>query len=439
MHALMAATAEAIAQHRGKPERLAGWTRHRGRGASAGLLRTQTDERLMAPAAGGCDAAFESLVRRYRGPLQRFARRFVSDALAEDVVQQAFVELWTKLGEGYDIYNLQAWLFRVARNGALNCIRRDAKQCEEPHDRAGGEPADVVYERTSHLRQALHAVVALPNRQREVLMHTIDGSSRAQIAVAMGITDAAAGQMLHRARASLRSAVSALVPWPLVNWAIGLRRHGARAANIAQVATVEGARAPMLARCGAALVLIATGGVAPLAIIHAQRSQSAARAHNAIHPARVTAPATAASLPLVELPGAMQAGVRSHAPAAPAQPASVTPPPAEAAGATAPESASTTQPEPAPDSGAEASASSPPADGAAPTEAGAEPATAASADRQPGQTTEPSSESPAPETATEAPASEAPAAEATPPGTRATEAPAAETTPVEATPPPAGL
>jgi RNA polymerase sigma factor (sigma-70 family) len=424
MHALMAATAQAIAHDNGQPERLAGWTHQRAHGASAAVLRAQTDERLMALAGGGCEAAFEALVRRYRAPLQRFARRFVADALAEDVVQQAFVELWTKLTEGFEIHNLRAWLFRVVRNAALNCIRRDARHGEQPHELGGGEPADVVYERASHLRQALHAIVSLPSRQRDVVLHAIDGSSRSQIAVAMGITDAAAGQMLHRARASLRSAVSGLVPWPLVTWAIGLRRHGARAANAAQVAAVGATRAPMLARCGAALVLLAGGAGAPLAIIHSQHSQSAAHAHSQVPPQRAL-PAPAGLLSLVAMPGAMQR-TESALPgvSAPSQQASVTPPP------TTPAAGDAAQAEPAP---AAAAGSSPASEATTPEGATAS-AADASAAGQPGQATEQSSETPPAETA-----AEPPPAEATPVETPPAEAPDAETAPVEATPAPAGI
>jgi hypothetical protein len=46
------------------------------------LLRTQSDERLIALARAGHERAFEAIVERYRRPLLRHARRLVSEARA---------------------------------------------------------------------------------------------------------------------------------------------------------------------------------------------------------------------------------------------------------------------------------------------------------------------------------------------------------------------
>ena len=53
------------------------------------LLRTQSDERLVALARAGHDRAFEAIVERYRRPLLRACRRILPEARAEDALQQA--------------------------------------------------------------------------------------------------------------------------------------------------------------------------------------------------------------------------------------------------------------------------------------------------------------------------------------------------------------
>src|SRR3954462_10774127 len=55
------------------------------------LLRPQSDRRLVALAGDGHDRAFEAIVERYRRLLQRYLRRLLSEALAEDVLQATFV------------------------------------------------------------------------------------------------------------------------------------------------------------------------------------------------------------------------------------------------------------------------------------------------------------------------------------------------------------
>src|SRR3954451_14758881 len=87
------------------------------------LLRTQSDRRLVALAADGHDRAFEAIVERYRRPLERYLRRLLSEALAEDVLQATFVRAWQALRAGTDVRDLRPWLYRIAHNQALNTLR----------------------------------------------------------------------------------------------------------------------------------------------------------------------------------------------------------------------------------------------------------------------------------------------------------------------------
>src|SRR3954447_6422378 len=87
------------------------------------LLRTQSDRRLVALAADGHDRAFEAIVERYRKPLQRYLRRVLSEALAEDVLQATFVRAWQAVGSGTEVRDLRPWLYRIAHNQAINALR----------------------------------------------------------------------------------------------------------------------------------------------------------------------------------------------------------------------------------------------------------------------------------------------------------------------------
>jgi RNA polymerase sigma factor (sigma-70 family) len=175
----------------------------------------------MRLASEGSEAAFEALVRRYRAPLYRYCRRFLSDALAEDVVQQAFFDLWSALEGPHEIRDVRSWLYRVVHNAALNTIRRAGYRNEELKETVDGvDSPDCVYERSATLRETFAGLAALPPHQREAIMRSaVDGDSRGEIAAAMGVTDGAVAQLLHRARLSLRHAVTAVTPWPLARWA----------------------------------------------------------------------------------------------------------------------------------------------------------------------------------------------------------------------------
>src|SRR4051812_33278206 len=90
---------------------------------SSVLLRTQSDERLVALARAGHERAFEAIVERYRAPLLRGARRYLPEARAEDALQQAFIAAWTAIRCGDEVRELRAWLYRIVHNTALNQLR----------------------------------------------------------------------------------------------------------------------------------------------------------------------------------------------------------------------------------------------------------------------------------------------------------------------------
>src|SRR3954471_14984514 len=98
------------------------------------LLRTQSDDRLVALARDGHERAFEAIVERYRRPLFRAARRVLPEARAEDALQHALIAAWTALQRGDDVRDLRAWLYRIVHNTALNQLRVSGYDYEELED-----------------------------------------------------------------------------------------------------------------------------------------------------------------------------------------------------------------------------------------------------------------------------------------------------------------
>src|SRR3954466_11593206 len=91
---------------------------------SAVLLRTQSDERLVALARAVHERAFEAIVRRYRAPLLAACRRMSPDGRGEDGLLQALLSAWAALRRGDDVCDRPAWLFRIVRNAAISHRRR---------------------------------------------------------------------------------------------------------------------------------------------------------------------------------------------------------------------------------------------------------------------------------------------------------------------------
>jgi RNA polymerase sigma factor (sigma-70 family) len=206
---------------------------------STPLLRAQSDRRLVALAADGHDRAFEAIVERYRRPLQRYLRRLLSEALAEDVLQASFVRAWQALRAGTDVRDLRPWLYRIAHNQALNTLRAAGSALPAVAAELPAISLEAEVERREELRAALHGIEALPDRQRAALVAiAVADRPHADVARELGMSDGALRQLLLRARTTLRAAATALTPYPMMSWLAGGQE--ATAARVAEVAVGAG-------------------------------------------------------------------------------------------------------------------------------------------------------------------------------------------------------
>ncbi len=225
------------------------------------VLRSQTDARLAALAREGNQPAFTAIVERYQGELRAHAARIVRPDRADDLVQQAVLSAWTALLAGADVSDLRPWLHRIVHNAALSTLtRRGYNDGEIPDTSIAPHLTDDLAEGRLSAAAALAALAALPEAQRRALTLTaIDGRSGRDAALEMGISESAMRQLVYRARSGVRSAVTAIIPLPLITWltstggaataasgAIGLGATGGATAAATKVVAV-------LAVAGAAL------------------------------------------------------------------------------------------------------------------------------------------------------------------------------------------
>jgi RNA polymerase sigma factor (sigma-70 family) len=190
------------------------------------LLAGQSDERLLRLVGEGHERAFEALVQRYRHPLLRYCRRMrLSEARAEDVLQQALLQAWLALTRGVEVRDLRPWLFRIVHNTAVNAMRGSSESHSELTDEVYATAAvagESELDRRIAFREALTEVAALPQMQRQAIFLTaVDGQSHDEVASSLGITHGALRGLLYRARSTLRSAAAALTPAQLIEWASG--------------------------------------------------------------------------------------------------------------------------------------------------------------------------------------------------------------------------
>jgi RNA polymerase sigma factor (sigma-70 family) len=249
---------------------------------SVRLLLTQSDERLVGFARAGHERAFEALVRRYRRQLHGYCRRLLlSDERAEDTLQQALLQAWLALRDGAEVQDVRAWLYRIVHNAAVNALRvsgYDYSTLSESLSGAGAPQADL--DRRIAVREALAGLAALPQMQREALLRTaVEGRTHRQVASDLGLSEPALRGLVYRARATLRAAAGAIVPPPLLGWALDAGARGTPAVErLAELGSGGGSAgiAGLLVKGGAVAV---TAGALAGGIV-------AAHAHRvAAHPA----------------------------------------------------------------------------------------------------------------------------------------------------------
>lgn len=168
----------------------------------------------------GNASAFEFIVRRHNQRLYRICRSILgSDADAEDALQDAYVRAFTHIGQLDDDAQLGGWLARIARNEALQHLRRrrDVVLGGWPEDApARAENAMIVNDvdvrpseeavAASELRKLLEeGIDALPEEFRVTLvLRAVEGMSVAEVASVLDIPPDTVKSRTHRARLRLQ-------------------------------------------------------------------------------------------------------------------------------------------------------------------------------------------------------------------------------------------
>lgn len=188
------------------------------------MQTSDPDARLMLAFAAGDDAALSDLYHRWAGPLVRFLEKMVKErATAEELMQETFIRVHGAKDRYEAGARFSTWLFRIARNLALNEI--DRARNKNPHlstdvdvsdSGAAAGPAltlaskdpdaeTVIDARRAHARLEV-ALAELPERQRSALwLAAVEGHSYDEIAEILETSTSSVKALVHRARRNLAS------------------------------------------------------------------------------------------------------------------------------------------------------------------------------------------------------------------------------------------
>lgn len=109
--------------------------------------RAVSDETLLQRHLDGDFQAFGALVRRYQRELFNFLARFTGDpSLADDIFQEAFLQVHVSAPNFDMARRLKPWLFTIAANKARDALRSRARRQAAPLDAAvGGDQEHGAY------------------------------------------------------------------------------------------------------------------------------------------------------------------------------------------------------------------------------------------------------------------------------------------------------
>ena len=173
---------------------------------------------VVGRAQGGDPHAHAELYRAFAPMVYTVARRMLGSAsLAEDVVQECFVEVIRKAGDYRGDAEVGHWIRRIAINKCLSQLRspwvrrrtyvHDGDATGIPADAAGGTSDSTQVERELGYRLALERAFETlsPTSRAVVWLHDVEGYTHREIGRLMGRTTSFSKTQLMRAHEKLRA------------------------------------------------------------------------------------------------------------------------------------------------------------------------------------------------------------------------------------------
>jgi len=207
----------------------------------AGSLTSADDLRMIEALRSGNEAAFVSLIDRYHASLLRLAMVFVpSQAVAEEVVQEAWMGVLQGLNRFEGRSSLKTWIFRILTNCAKTRAQREGRSVPfsslpefnsnlpepavDPERFRGPDQQwpgtwvsfphtwDEIPEERMLSQETIariqEAIDDLPPGQRQVItLRDIEGWASDEICTLLGVSEANQRVLLHRARSKVRRAL----------------------------------------------------------------------------------------------------------------------------------------------------------------------------------------------------------------------------------------
>jgi RNA polymerase sigma-70 factor (ECF subfamily) len=167
------------------------------------------DRAAIARVLAGDQAAFEILVRRHNQRLFRAARAITrTDTDAEDVLQQAWLDVYRNLAQFRGDASFATWATRIAIHQAVAMTRKRPLVAEIVETATDVAP-DVELSRAQMGALLETCLAGIPQGNREVMvLRDVLELDTSETAACLGLTEEAVRVRLHRARAAVAAALT---------------------------------------------------------------------------------------------------------------------------------------------------------------------------------------------------------------------------------------
>lgn len=178
-----------------------------------------SDHSLVQKLKVGDEEAYNILCREYSGKMYRLACRLAGPEEAEDLVQEAFVQIYRSMKSFRGDCSIGTWVYRITTNVCQDYLRRKSRRSwrhlfsldwlKNETDRelpaTTVEPHDAVLIRDD-LDRLKKAIAALPQEQRAVLvLHDLEQLTYQEVADVLGIVVGTVKSRLFYARQKVRA------------------------------------------------------------------------------------------------------------------------------------------------------------------------------------------------------------------------------------------
>ena len=189
--------------------------------AAAVSEKTQSDHALIEATKNGDEAAFASIVGRYKSPITNYLYRFLNDyEEAVDLAQETFVRVYFAIDRYHTEYAFSTYIYRIATNLAISELRKrkrrtilsltglfqseDDEQTDfQPPDTRSRPDEDLVDDERS--RVIAKAIATLPAKYRvPIILRDVEGKSYDEVAEILELGLGTTKSRISRARGLLK-------------------------------------------------------------------------------------------------------------------------------------------------------------------------------------------------------------------------------------------